>query len=95
MTIENPTYTLDELIVLEKKVTNNIASIADYNKIDDILNSMGLQNIIKEKMRESGIISYADYLVERKLNKIDTSTITGTILGVISALKRTLTNKLF
>ncbi|MBI5402584.1 MAG: hypothetical protein HY959_04235 [Ignavibacteriae bacterium] len=94
MIIENPTYSIEELNILEKKVINNLAEIKDYEKIDSILNSMGFNNIIKDKMREFNINSYSEYLLERRIKKMDIAAITGTILGVIAALKKILTNKI-
>jgi len=94
--LEKIQYTLDDFNLLEKRVRDNIAKADEYKQLDKYLSSVTGEedSYILNKMKESGILTYNEYVLERNKNKVD-GNITGTVLGVIAALKRLLTNNLF
>lgn len=94
-TIENIQYTLNELNSLEIKVKENTASAEEYEKIDKFLNTQGISEIsVINKIIEMRFSSYEDYIYQRKINNSATSDVTGTALGIISALKKFISNTL-
>lgn len=94
-TIENTQFTVEELELFEKKVRNNEAEKQEYEKFEKYISFFGLGAYLKDKIRENGLSNLEDYLYERNRRGKDTSIVTGTILGILSAIKRHLTNKLY
>ncbi len=97
--VENPQLTLERLEILEKRFDSNIATNKDYALIDDYLVAMGVEPYIINKLKDKGIISYDDFLAEKKKpaserNIIFEAEVLGGILGIISALKRINTNRI-
>lgn len=85
---QNPSFTKKDLEVLQKNVEGNSANKNDYEKLERFVDVLGIENPIPKKMERLGFINYDDYLNERKkqINN-NVAIITGTILGVITALK--------
>ncbi|MBS1777820.1 MAG: hypothetical protein JST70_00750 [Bacteroidetes bacterium] len=92
---ENIQFTLSDLELFEKKVRNNEAELSEYLRFDKFIQTQGLSTYLNEKIKENGLSSFEDYLYERKRRGIDTSGVTGTILGITSTLKKYLTNTLY
>jgi len=86
--VENLTYTVSELTSLESKVEHNVATVSDYIRLENFLASMGLKSPIKVAMDKYGFKNFDDYMINRTFDKKDTSAVTGTILGVITVLKK-------
>lgn len=98
--IENPQLTIESLGILEKKIELNTAMPEDYKRLDGYLTSIGLKPYVIEVLKEYEFNSYEEYILERKKSyelkeRITESTILGTILGIISGLKKYIQGKAF
>jgi hypothetical protein len=92
--IENPKLSIGQLNELEDLVKNNKAKAEDYEKLDNYLSFLGIDNFILGKLKESRIDSYEDFIFERKNNNGKLSLLVGSVLGVISTLKKHISGKL-
>jgi len=84
---EKTQYTTQDLDLLEKRVTSGIVTVEELENLDTYISSiLNKHNYIKSKMIEVGINSFDEY------KKMGNAVILGTILGVISALKKLITS---
>lgn len=99
MTVPNPKLDIETLSLIKKKIEMNEASSKDYETLDYFLSSFGYKNFILDRLKEYEILSYEEYILERKKsfdlrNRNVNGAALGTILGAISALEKYITNKL-
>ncbi len=93
--IRNPILTISQLNELKDLVKDNKARAEDYEKLDDHLSYLGIDNYIIGKFKESGIDSYEDFIYERKNNTSSRiNFLVGSVYGVISTLKKHISGKL-
>jgi len=95
---QNPKLDKETLSLLKNKIETNTATKEDYEKLDYFLSPFGVDNFI-EILKENGINSYEEYIIERKKdiekrNRHANGVVLGSIMGAISALEKYITNKL-
>ncbi|MFZ6024241.1 MAG: hypothetical protein ACOYVG_07265 [Bacteroidota bacterium] len=93
--IENPQMSLIDLSSIEDKVKDNTATSTEYESLDKYLSFLGVENYILNALNKSLIRSYEEFITQRKnSNNSDINLLVGTVLGVISILKKHITGKL-
>ncbi len=96
-TIENPQITMTELNALEELVKENKAQSEDYERLNSYLNFLGFGNYLISRLKQSNINSFEDFIYIRKKGRQplgDTNMIVGSVLGVISFLRKHISGKL-
>jgi hypothetical protein len=92
MILKNPSLTVETLNEIRNKLDSNRLTADDLEVLDGFLSSIGARNFIINKMRDSGIFSYNDFIIQIKTpyeyqNPAVRGSVLGSILGAISTLK--------
>ena len=91
--VEKANLNLTNLSLLESKVVANEANESDYQTLEVYLSNLGVpKNYLLDLLRDKGILSYTQYIIERKnksesQNRDANGLLLGNILGAIKALK--------
>jgi hypothetical protein len=99
MTEENPKLDKATLALLNKKISQNEASVNDYKLLDYYLSSFLGKDYILNKLKENNIYSFEEYILERSRpigikNRAVDGAILGSILGSITVLDKFISNEI-
>ncbi|MES2372203.1 MAG: hypothetical protein V4557_06465 [Bacteroidota bacterium] len=93
--VENPKISLQDLNDLEDRIKNNRATSEDYSVLDNYLSFLGVKNYILSTLEKHRINGYEEFIDQRKnYSSSEINMLVGSVLGVISTLKKYITGKL-
>lgn len=93
--VENPHLSIEDLSEMEYAIRQNLADIEVYKALDDYLSFIGVGNYILSALKDNSISGYAQFIDERKKQpRTEINILVGSVLGVVSVLKKYISGKL-
>lgn len=87
--INNETFSVEELSLFEQKVEMGILEVNDYKRLNTFLTQLGLTDYLLNRLKELNIYSFEEYVlaIKNERNSMLEAKFKGSVFGVISVLK--------